>query len=586
MFLTFFTVFIYSKYSPQNRTFPYYPIIFDDGHHKQILNYFDLKHLDDKDPITKHIRKVVKSLKMFRNINHNIEILEEILDNRNGDAAFILGIINEYGLFGKPVDNSAARKYYERGAKLMCSECQASLAYFYRYGIGGQFDEEKALELTKLSSHRSVFSAMNLANNKNPNGYSILRNLANIVLQNLNYFECFGRKIKNIRNLPEDRMKRSISSIEYYRAASRNGYSNATMITIMKLLQKGNFEAAKEEIELNINDFDKTGMSAFLYSWRGMMKKYGLGYEKNITGAEKDLEMGASLGCPIAFTEISKENFIDNLDGSKRAIAKKLLELGITVNDTYSLHEYGLQCLKGISPFEKNISAAELYFERALGTHKNYLPSLYFLSRIKKTMDDFKEAHNYLNLLLESSFIFQDQSTAFDAAVDGDYEYSILLYNHLLDASGSKNIFKNLCKLNSYINADPLWLLKENYDNHNRNGNHNNLKNFYFYDEDIAPQFWGESRDLKRTTSIFFNLMNDSSKPLFTVFYSKALIFILNLTPYLHHIINGTSIDQKLNVFMIDIFRQILFSILFVVLLVLIYILIGAKIKLSFKNQS
>ena len=149
-----------------------------------------MNHIDSKSSHGKVLKSAVLNLNRNINISYNIDKLEQLVILKNGNAAFILGVIHEFGLFNNEIDDKKAHRYYELGSKYGNLECKSSLAYFYRYGIGGlQPDIQKATQLTKESMGKCIFSTLRMAmmfyeENQIEKAVSIILPIASLTINN------------------------------------------------------------------------------------------------------------------------------------------------------------------------------------------------------------------------------------------------------------------------------------------------------------------------------------------------------------------------------------------------------------------
>lgn len=504
-------------------TFPFFPIIINRYKRGIIQNYFDMNHICDKSSHGKILKKIVSDLKQNVSVGYNIDKLEQLVNLKNGNAAFILGIINEFGLFGNEIDDIKAARYYIIGSKYQNLECKSSLAYYYRYGIGGlESDMQKAKQLTKESMERCIFSALRIAmifyeENKIDKAISVILPIATLTINNSTFFDFFynaDHEIKKFDGLSLPTKFTESESGDYLQALSNIGNYNAKLQLIQKALGNREYDRAVElvtddysEIEMaettlkteeEIERFDKKYGS--YYAIIGMMKKYGIKIntikkdnESNINTEKtsilknkpKIINKGHSLtsnqliekafriGDPLAFTEIA---YFYLTRGNEKAaeIGKSLLMAAVNISYIPAIHAYGVNLLNGWKPFIKDINLAKQCFIQCY-KEKKYLPSMLNLALILQAYENNPEkAFLILNELVEYSFLFSDSQKAYKATVDGNYQLSLQYYKRLADAGSS----------NASFNVYQLY--KQNSDLLNQNVEEkyfNKYKNYYDFDK-------------------------------------------------------------------------------------------------------
>lgn len=482
--------------------FPFYPII--TSHYKRnfIQNYFDMNHIDEKSTHGKNLKNIVLSLKQNQNISYNIDKLEQLFVLKNGHAAFILGIINEFGLFGREIDDKAACRYYEVGSKYGNSECKSSLAYYYRYGIGGlKINKQKAFQLTKESMDKCVFSAIRMAvmyyeDSNIEKAISILLPIATLTINNSTFFDFFfsaDHEIKKFEglSLPSSISQTSTGVVEYLQALSNEGNNNAKLQLLIKAL--GNRDYAKA-IEIASEDYAKLRIAILkaktkedlknideqygpYYTILGLMEKYGFEISTNENSninSTKDkkrsilknrpneivnknekinftlssaqlIEKGFNIGDPLAFTELAYF-YLTRGNEIGIEVGKSLLMAAVNVSFIPAIHLYGVNLFQGRKPFMKDINLAKHCFLQCYKANK-YLPSMLNLALIFHTIENNPEkAFILLNELIENSFLFADAEKALKATVDGNYQLSLQFYKRLADL-GSNNASFNVYQL-------------------------------------------------------------------------------------------------------------------------------------------
>lgn len=459
-------------------TFGFYPIIITGPNGQAIHNFFDLNHLDSKASHASILKKIIYELKHYQNIEKNIEKLEQLMALKNGNAAFILGTIYEFGLFNKEMNDKLALQYYQLGSRFNSYECKSSLAFFYHYEIAGlDVDLNKSKDLTQETMNRCVYSALRMAtmlhdNNQTEKALSILFPLAQLVVSNSTIFDFMDISAREIKKFDGRSLPSGSGSeyTQYLESLGHNGDTKAKIKILLSALSNRDYEKAIEIVGEDYKKIERALMTAktgegknlvdrkygFYYSIFAMMKKYGieicqkeennklhLNHENHSLTIGNLFQKALQIGDPIAYTEFARI-YLQRRSEEAQSIGKSLLLEAVNASYVPAMHEYGVMLMNGHPPFRKDVETATKYFLECY-TGNKYLPSMLSLAQLRYKNDP-DEAYFLLKELIERSFLFKEAVNAYIATLDGNYPKSLHIYRRLADG-GSNNASFNVVQL-------------------------------------------------------------------------------------------------------------------------------------------
>jgi TPR repeat protein len=447
--------------------FPFTPI-FDPHPTKPgflIRNFFDLAHLPTNDSSTPKLREAVSRLKSGERVNETLGDLQALVDAAVPAAAYVLGTIYEFGLFGLPPDDTKARRIYLTGARAGSAECQANLAFFLRYGIGGARDVARAVEHTEMSKGTSIWSILHssmahhfgIAQPESCDvGFRELLPLATIVLANSSLFRRFANVgVVRLRGDPMTTVPASRQSVEeWVRIQADAGHP----ISHMKLggIYLGRIPREYERARSEYQKAADAGVGDGFLALYFFEQEESADRDVVTTKGQKLLTQALTHGSQEAISELGRL-LLMNPNPAQREKGKNLLEKSVKLGSVQGMYLLGLELVKGRPPFQQDIPKAKSFFETCRdSTHFGVLFQLAALS-YQKTINHDWSCDKCLSLLLfftELSFLFDDAKVAFDAVVDRDLRYALRLYQRLADM-GSEAAASNAERLCQELQIDP-----------------------------------------------------------------------------------------------------------------------------------
>jgi TPR repeat protein len=426
------------------RTFPFTPIFLPHPTRSELMirDFFDFAHLDPRDPSTERIKTAVANLRSGDLIRESLSRLRNLTQAGNPHAAYVLGSIHEFGLFFQTRNDTLARRYYSIGSKSGSPECQANLAFFLRYGIGGPIDIRQASSLTDQSRRASIWSLLHTVLAKQ-RGISIrksckdafrdLEPLSRAILANSSGLRKFGNLgVKRISVLPTPNAAKPAAEMEFAKilAGAGNAQSNIALGRLYLRERPPDYAKAKEHLRRAGEDGVADGWLLLYF----IESREANAAERGVALLEY-LKKAAALGSPHAKTELAKLH-LESADPEARAAGASLLAQSVEAGGIEGAYLLGLEMVRGRSPFAKNVTDAFRLFEICRNhSHHAVLYSLAVLhfQGVAPTRWFCNEALNTLFSFVEKSFVFDDADLAWDAVAAGDLEYALRIYERLAD---------------------------------------------------------------------------------------------------------------------------------------------------------
>lgn len=441
MFLVFFVA---GPVAAFERRFPFVPVVlFSERYTKKIRNYFDLVHLPRSSPATDRIRGCVRSLKAGVNTIRQMNELQVLANAGNGDACFIVGTIFEYGLFGQEMNDTRAREYFVAGSKRGHAECQASLAFFMRYGLGGPQDIPQSVVLTAAAAEKSVRARLHSSfahhfgyhvEKSCHLGYRELEELSGIVADNTSFRRAMGNR--GVTRLPVAGLPSAVSNsaettIELQEIKAKSGGPREKLATALMMLREAPpmYDRAVPYLKSAMKELPE---AAAIYAL------LLLNHEISSSAEDQELEaynilQGALPRSKTAQTEIGKI-LLRQLTGESRLKGMSLLEHACNSGSMDACHEIALGLLKGKDPFEKNVTQAiEIIRQVAKTSHFEVIRTTAQMIHDGLLQGTCHDALRRMLLYLELSFLFDDAQHAWTAVTEGDIPYALRIYQHLAD---------------------------------------------------------------------------------------------------------------------------------------------------------
>jgi TPR repeat protein len=409
-----------------------------------IRDYFDLTHLNARDPATERLKTAVANLRAGELVPEAIARLGNLTESRNPDAAFILGTIHEFGLFGRPPNSTLARPLYARGANGGSPECRDSLAFLMRYGIGGPRDAKQAAALIAQNRDASVWSTLRHATAHRIGGgrrrrcdaaYRELEPLAEAVVANTSGLRKFGNagvRLFPNGSLPGSRDRERAAQWEMATIAAGQGHSEAHIRLGRLCLESRPPDRARAKA--HFREAGEAGVAD------GLLLLYLLEREESVGPDAGDrlggyLKEAAALGSVDAATEIARLQ-LESTDSQTREFGAQNLNQSVEARGMEALYLLGLELANGRPPFARNISRARELFQICFdhGHHAALFQLAALLRKVDTAGDHGCEAALVLLVaFLEKSFLFDDAELAFDALGHGEIEYALRIYQRLAD---------------------------------------------------------------------------------------------------------------------------------------------------------
>jgi TPR repeat protein len=453
------SLFLIPLSSSFSRSFPFVPIVLPHptSSDNQVRDFFDLLHLKNGHTGTRVIRTCVANLKDGKSTGKSLERLDSLVEAGNPDALFIVGTIHEFGLFGRPSNDTLARHLYSLGARSGHSECQANLAFMLRYGLGGPRDEAQASSLTTASRGKSVWSTLHASLEHHfginaPESCHLafrgLRSLAETVLLNTSMLRMLGNI--GVTRLPHTGLpsnsRESRREVDRLQAARGDPRSHIALGISHLRSSPPEVDEARRHFTRAL-ELDATIGDAYLF-----MYVCGL-----LTGRmELDpLRYAAERGNLRAQAELGRI-YLASGDPAIRWRGRQLIDGSVAERSIDGIYWLAIGCLWGEFPYERNVSRAVelLHFCRRHG----HFGSIYQLAslgydRVESEWSCDKSLRA-LTLFFELSFLFDDASVAWGAVANRDLPFALRIYQRLADM-GSEAAAWNAERLAGELRADP-----------------------------------------------------------------------------------------------------------------------------------
>lgn len=443
------------------RELPFIPVFTFDGDKAGITNYFDFFHFQRKTK-TNRIELLQTITRDIRNNPENIsksvkklETLER--DENNGDASFILGVLNEFGI-GMKQNDLDAFKHYQKAAKFGNNEANYRLSLFYRYNFSKPDESTFPTNEAKASTHLQIaaegncvsallsiaqkYRTQNTFPKSNVMAYSSLHNVTSFLQYNFTSERIFAGNPEvqklNIDKWPKDKTKRMRAYKAFYDNMAKKGDPGASFKLGMESLFKypANYTKAIEHFK----KAQEEGV-AFANGFLGLIYSQGNDIKPDIPKALEYFKKGISLGDPISAVEIGLV-CINSPNDAEKLNGKLLIQKAAEGKSPRAIGELGLAYLKGSPPFNEDPKKAMKLFNQA--AKLGYLPAyLYRAEALNSGLYEFKPNHAFNDLMhfAEHSFLFSDSDKAIDAVALRDYNYAIRIYTGLGDMGSNTAIF-------------------------------------------------------------------------------------------------------------------------------------------------
>jgi TPR repeat protein len=395
-------------------------------------NFFEFSHLNPDDHSTRVIRAQLSGIIANGTTAGCLEALEAL---GSGAAFYLLGTIHELGLFCEAQNDTAARRFYERGAALGSTECSANLAFFLRYGIGGERDPHRALVLTESSKQHSVWAVLHSSFAQHfgvavpascDAAFSELHALAQLVLAHSSLLRRLGNlgvSRLNPGRLPADDTfyEKSVKECRRVEAASR---PDALPRLCAWYIEHGKLDKARQcaqkAVDANVSD--------------GFWLLYAID-PSAISDPIHFLLNASALGSCDAMSEVASI-YLKNNDQGHRGTGGRMLSLAIGLGCPHAKYLTGMELLAGEFPFQENREVAAILLRDA--REQRHHPVLFQLAtlgynRVPPFELSCDAAIHELMLYAELSFLFDDARSAFRAVQKRDLEFALRVYGRLAD---------------------------------------------------------------------------------------------------------------------------------------------------------
>lgn len=437
--------------------FPDVPVVASTSERKgtQLADYFSLDHLQKKSAEARALKKWVESLAKGENITVNMKKIYNLGRDGNPDAAFIVGTIFEYGLFGQPMNDTEARRFYEIGASQKHVQSQSALSFLLFNGYGGEKDEVRALDLAeRADAHGSISSKLFLATlnhirtSDHSETFRMLDSVAAKAIRNLPYL----RRTANggVKLLDKNLPKRNEATEE-----ANEEFSNR-LIEAGDILER--FHRAIKE--LNAVDPNYTKAEELLNSTLpyykpsfGVLAAMQMDNHGNYNEPLKLLMLAANYNDTTAKAIIA-QMLLSNDHASPEALrqSEELLRQSALENNTIALYEYAKRSLEARRFFNgTRDEAADMLRE---SENAGYLPAIYENTKqmVREHGADEMAVKRHLNLLENMPF-FDIAKRAYEAVERGNFRYALRVYEHLA-SWGSEGAMWNALVLREALGLD------------------------------------------------------------------------------------------------------------------------------------
>ena len=433
---------------PKNqRRFPFVPVLKKTCKNGNpcVVDYFELETIDKKSSSYKTFKKCVNGSKFRTNHSSCLRRLNSYYQEKNGDAAFILGLINEYGLMGKLMNDTAARQYFEDGAEWGHVESAAELGFMLRYGFGGERDLERSVFLTETSAEKGSISALfsliymykyglNVPKSCHT-AYTKLKRIVGIVMRSLKFYRKLGnsgvtRVYKGDFPRVDDKKTESIKS--YYEAKYGSDKKDKMFQTALNNIvdeENQNITAAIKQLkELKDMKYYRA------YGILGLIYSEGIGVDINNETAKEYFYLGSQNDDVTSIYKLG-EMYYDDPNPKTKEKGTFLIRESILNN-----------CIDGYYSIARHVFNHDDYFyeDEELGiTLLNvsmkfgYLPSFFTMGQLYANgfigEPDCDEGFRLIMLAAELSPLFDDAYIAYESLKLRDKRYSLRLYQRLAD---------------------------------------------------------------------------------------------------------------------------------------------------------
>ena len=439
---------IKSTVIPKNkRRFPYVPILKQTCKNGNpcVVNFFDLETIDQKSSSYKAFKYCIDGAMLRTNHTSCFRRLNSYYQEKNGDAAFILGIINEYGLMGKTANDTIARQYFEDGNAWGHVESAAELGFMLRYGFGGERDLERSVFLTETSADRGSIPALlsltymyryglNMPKSCET-AYIKLKRIVGVVMKSLKFYRKTGnngvaRVYKGNFPYIDDKKKQSIK--RYYEAQYEEDEKDVIFQTAYDNIvdeENQNITAAITKLkELKDMKYNKA------YGILGLIYKEGIGVEINNETAKEYFYLGSQNDDARSIFGLG-EMYYDDPNPTTKEKGSFLIRESTINSCVDGFYSVGLHIANHDDYFygDENVGITLINISMKVG----YLPSFYTMGNLFAKgfigEPNCNEGFRLIMLAAELSPLFDDGSRAYRALARGDKEYSLRLYQRLAD---------------------------------------------------------------------------------------------------------------------------------------------------------
>ncbi|EAY00301.1 hypothetical protein TVAG_179720 [Trichomonas vaginalis G3] len=441
MLFPFFSLHIASK--PLKRQFPFYPTLKEecDTGDPCIVDYFSLETVDKRSFSYPIIKKCVKGYLENKNHSNCITRLQSHAEN-NGDAAFILGNIYEFGLMGVKPNDKTARHFYSLGTHLGHAECQYSLSFMQRYGLGGSKDVLQSYMLLKAASLAGSIPAIITESfldfygfNRPKSCYAAYEKL-NPIMQIM------------MKNLTHDRLRDSLGVTRIYPSMIRlfTRLSNNFKKTLKEanadnpkaLIEAGKYYlwteknySYAEEIFKKAADLGVSEANHYL----GLIYRYGYGHDVDNYMAEIYFKKSIQGGISSSQVELSKMMIKEGTNFETGFAYLKVLS-HIDCDAAYNYHLLALGMTE-IEPKNTSKFLFDIYNVTNRCANLPHIPSIYLSAAYTvegvNFKPDCKRGFYKMFLAAELSPFFDMARTAFNFYMKSDTNYSLRLYQKIAD---------------------------------------------------------------------------------------------------------------------------------------------------------
>lgn len=441
--------FLFSRVSSlQKRKFPFYPVLKPNCVNDSpcIVNFFSFLTLNKKSSSYPVFQKCIKAFENRRNTSHCLTRLHSYAIEHNGDAAFTLGTIYEFGLYGNQQNDTLARYYYKLGANAGHADSQYSLSFMQRYGFGGIKDVEASLVTLKSAVLGNSIPAiladsfMYIYGLNHPKSYHAafekLQPILGIMMNNLT---ANRRKM----NYGVTRLKREFinkfreNEIKFKAIAqeAKSGNLGAMIVHATNLLfghYYGLCEAnvtAATELLLKAADNGVVNANQFL----GLKYLYGLGEKVDLGLAELYFRKAVQGGHTGAMYELALLYLQNKEKNDKYDEAMEMLHLS-QLNYCPAFYK---------ASFFQSKELITLYHQRCL--RDDFLEAIYYDGLFNYhgfyNKSDPKMGTKRLFLAAELSPLFDIAGPAWIAYMNDDWNFSLRLYQKIADWGSEAAMF-------------------------------------------------------------------------------------------------------------------------------------------------